>query len=98
MARSIEDSINRLRESIALTADRLAQKDQLIAELKARNETLESDLASTREELRKALLDIDFLQLSHRLAADPDTLIKSRRHIARLIRTLDLSIAMLKEG
>jgi len=40
---------------------------------------------------------VEFLTMSYRLADSPDTIVSARRRIARLIRTIDSCISMLKE-
>lgn len=68
-----------------------------IKELEKENETLNQELDNSRRELAKALNDVEFLTLSHRLADSPDSIVSARRRIARLIRTIDNCISMLKE-
>lgn len=53
---------------------------------------LESDAARERAEL-----DAEYLAVSHKLADNPDNLIKTRRRIAQLIRNIDRCLEMLKE-
>ena len=84
-----------------------ARQNDLRAEmesLRKRNKELEEENADLRRKeadalsLRdKALLDVEYLSVSHRLAEDPDSLIETRRVIAGLIRNIDRCIAMLKE-
>ena len=75
-----------------------------ISTLRSRNSELEAANAELREKTReaiddrdKALLDAQYLSVSHRLADSPDTIIETRRIIAGLIRNIDQCIAMLKE-
>lgn len=68
-----------------------------IDSLEKENESLRLQLEDTRKELKAAQNDAEFLTMSHRLAQSPDSLISTRRHIARLIRTIDKCISMLKE-
>ncbi len=72
--------------------------------LRVRNRELEEENADLRRKEAealgardKALLDVEYLSVSHRLAEDPDSLIETRRVIAGLIRNIDRCIAMLKE-
>lgn len=72
--------------------------------LRERNRALEEENADLRmrevEALKirdRALLDVEYLSVSHRLAESPDTLVDTRRLIAGLIRNIDRCIAMLKE-
>lgn len=98
MAKSLLDSLEDLKSLIGELATLNESQRQEIDALKTENQALRADLESTKAELQKAESDKEFLSMSWRLASDPDSLIESRRHIARLIRSLDLSIAMLKEG
>jgi regulator of replication initiation timing len=68
-----------------------------IAALEEENDNLRYELDNTRKELAAARTDAEFLTMSHRLADSPDTIISARRRIARLIRTIDNCISMLKE-
>ena len=74
------------------------------ARLKERNRLLEEENADLRrlaaeaqKEREKAMLDAEFLAVSHTLADSPDTLVSARRHLARLIRNIDRCLEMLKE-
>lgn len=77
----------------------LRQKDleSRLAESQKRIASLEYDLREAREETERVRSERDFLEVSHRLADNPDALVRTRRHIARLIRRLDSSIAMLED-
>ena len=98
MAKSLLESLEQLRDSLATLGARYRLQSDELARVRADYEALAAELADTRRQLQKAQLDIEFLSMSWRLASSPDTLIESRRHIAGLIRKLDLSIALLKEG
>jgi len=50
-----------------------------------------------RAERDRALMDAEFLAVSHKLADSPDVLVDARRHIAQLIRNIDRCLVMLKE-
>lgn len=72
--------------------------------LRRRNAELERENADLRMEAQEALrarkraeLDAEYLAVSHKLADNPDNLIATRRHIARLIRNIDRCLEMLKE-
>ena len=97
MAESLLTKLDRLEARIK---DVIAHRD----ELAARNATLEAENAELRRQAAealssrdRALLDIEYLTMSHRLADDPDSLIATRRHIAKLIRNIDRCLEMLKE-
>ncbi len=68
-----------------------------IETLESENSDLRSQLDERQKELEVAKRDIEFLTMSHRLADSPDSIISARRRIARLIRTIDNCISMLKE-
>ncbi len=97
-----------MAESLVSILEKLeARQNELLADLeslKIRNKELEEENAELRRresdalKIRdKALLDIEYLQVSHKLAEDPDALIDTRRRIAGLIRNIDRCISMLKE-
>lgn len=72
--------------------------------LKARNASLEEENADLRRQRlesdaarARAELDAEYLAVSHKLADNPDNLIKTRRRIAQLIRNIDRCLEMLKE-
>ena len=67
------------------------------ADLTAENENLKAELEETRKTLDNVRIDNEFLTMSHRLADSPDAIISTRRRIARLIRTIDNCISMIKE-
>ena len=58
---------------------------------------LRLEIAEARRERDRARLDAEYLTVSPRLADSPDTLIDTRRHIAKLIRNIDRCLEMLKE-
>ncbi len=68
-----------------------------IEELEEENAGLRQELQDNKALLAKATTDIEFLTMSYRLAESPDSIISTRRRIARLIRTIDNCISMLKE-
>ncbi|MDE6682138.1 MAG: hypothetical protein K2J87_01775 [Muribaculaceae bacterium] len=94
-------SLNTLLHDISVHAQRLGEINQAqrirIAELEQEVELLKGSLAEKEKELQRALTDAEFLTMSHRLADSPDTIISTRRQIARLIRNIDNCISMLKE-
>lgn len=97
MAISLQETIKSLGKKIEafkrLHEETLAEKLSLEKE----NEGLRADVAALTRELQKAKTDNEFLALSHKLASDPDQVIKARRHIARLISDIDRCISQLKE-
>lgn len=87
---SLRDKISELDAAQAVLLSRLEK-------LKEENDTLRRDLAEKDRMLDKANSDIEFLTVSHRLAESPESLIATRRRIARLIRTVDNCISMIKD-
>ena len=79
-----------------LMAIQRRQREQIVR-LEKENEDLRTQLSETRAELDNTRKDVEFLTMSHRLADSPDSVISARRRIARLIRTIDNCISMLKE-
>ena len=73
------------------------QKNSRIKFLEEENQDLREKLKEQSQLLNQANIDKEFLTMSHRLADSPDTIISTRRRIARLIRTIDNCISMLKE-
>lgn len=89
----------------------LEKLDARIKELKARNAEMRLELEQLKaenDELRreaeeakalkdKAQLDVEYMEVSHKLADNPDSLIKTRRRISQLIRNIDRCLEMLKD-
>lgn len=88
-------------QSIAEKAHSLGEKNQTlkarISVLEKENSELRQELEDCKKELETSRRDVEFLTMSHRLASSPDSIISTRRHIARLIRIIDTCISMLKE-
>ena len=85
-------------------SDKITELEAIQRRLLSRIRLLEDENESLREQLKenKQLLDAanadkEFLTMSHRLADSPDSIIATRRRLARLIRTIDNCISMLKE-
>lgn len=67
--------------------ERLQNENKILKEKSLRD-------AVRQENLEK---EIEFLKLSHRLAASPEALVEARKKISSLIRTIDSCIRMIKE-
>ena len=83
---------------------RIAELQTAMDALRERNRQLEEENRDLRLREAEALavrdraeLDSKYLEVSHRLADNPDSLVETRRTIAGLIRNIDRCIAMLKE-
>lgn len=97
MAASLQETVKSLGKKIEafkrLHEETLTEKIRLEKE----NEGLRADVAALNKEIQKVRTDNEFLALSHKLASDPDQIVKARRHIARLISDIDRCISQLKE-
>ena len=97
MADSLISILNKLDVKIkGLTAE--------IEQLRIRNEALETENENLRRQAEeanaerdRALLDAEYLAVSHQLADNPDNIVKTRRQISQLIRNIDRCLEMLKE-
>lgn len=97
MALPLTTLLRKIQDKIAGLGEQNQRLQARIAQLEQENEQLRLDLDEKQKELEAARTDVEFLTMSHRLASSPDTIISARRHIARLIRTIDNCISMLKE-
>lgn len=97
MAITLISIIENLKANVVLLKEKHLSMAARIKALEEENESLRLDLENANRELEKARTDAQFLVVSHRLADSPDTLISTRRQIARLIRNIDKCISMLKE-
>ena len=93
-----------LLQSITILSKKI---DILLQQQKSLQERIDN-LEMQNQELRKqhdvdvSLLDnakknIEFLSVSHRLAATPEAIISARKKISSLIRTIDSCIRMINE-
>lgn len=97
MALSLNSLLKNIDEKVSRLSSSRDQLSQRISILEKENEDLRLELDQTKKKLDKALTDVEFLTVSHRLADSPDSLVATRRKIARLIRHIDNCIAMLKD-
>ncbi|MDE6443362.1 MAG: DUF3450 domain-containing protein [Muribaculaceae bacterium] len=97
MAQPLLSILADLNEKISRLAGVQEALKKRIIELERENENLKAELKESRDMLDKANTDVEFLTMSHRLAENPDSIIATRRRIARLIRTIDNCISMIKE-
>lgn len=68
-----------------------------IEELETENRHLQNKSLEDRHALNQALRDVEFLSMSHKLAASPEAIIEAREKISSLIRTIDKCIRMINE-
>ncbi len=85
----IFQKINRLATQRDDAIARCARLEDKIADLQA-------ELKDTGKRLEKALLDVEFLTVSHRLADTPEALADTRKLIEGLIRKVDSAIRLVK--
>ena len=97
MAESLMSILEKLDDRIRFLSAENAELRKLNSLLSGENEDLRRQAAETGRERDKALLDADYLSVSHKLADSPESLVSARRHISRLIRNIDRCLDMLKE-
>ncbi len=97
MAHPLTDLLGRINEKSEEISNIITRLNDRIRNLEEENSNLRRELDETHAQLNKALTDAEFLTVSHRLADSPDSIIRTRRQISRLIRTIDNCISMLKE-
>lgn len=91
---SILDQLNNRITELNMQNSRLRLRNE---ELLEENENLRRAADEAKGARDKALLDSEYLAVSHKLADNPETLVAARRHISQLIRNIDRCIDMLKE-
>lgn len=97
MAATLQETIVRLAKKVdelkSAYSQAIAERDRLKEECSGLN----GELQRMAEELERVRTDNKFLILSHRLASDPDDVIRARRKISGLISDIDKCISQLKE-
>ena len=88
-------------ESLARKADNLMGRinslQEKILQLENENSILREQHETDTKQLQKALKDVEFLSLSHRLADSPEALLKARKTISRLISNIDSCLQLINE-
>ena len=97
MATPLPDILDTLRLQIEARRKEYARLKERNRLLEEENADLRRLAAEAQKEREKAMLDAEFLAVSHKLADSPDTHVSARRHLARLIRNIDRCLEMLKE-
>lgn len=96
MSISSTDILAEIRQKIeTLAADRDAAL-QRISTLEDQISDLQAELETTRNDLHRARLDVEFLTVSHRLADTPEAVVTARKIISGLIRKVDSAINLVK--
>lgn len=97
MAESLIEILQQLKakqELLTFEVERLRARNQELENLNLALQQNETEALKKRDE---ALLEVEYLKVSYKLAESPDNLVATRRLIAGLIRNIDRCIAMLKE-
>ncbi len=97
MARSLLEILESARRHSDVLVERLQTLSEENARLRARVADLDEQLADACEQRDRALMDVEYLTISHRLADTPEALVDARREVARMIRTVDRCITLLKD-
>lgn len=97
MADPLLEKILRLQRHIATLQEANRKLTERNKEIEAENTDLRLKADEAAQRLHESQLNEEFLRMSYRLASSPDTIIETRRHIARLIRNIDRCLDMLKE-
>ncbi len=97
MARSLVTIFEELESRIATLQEDMGELRKRNSELEMENAELRKREAEAQQAREQALLDVEYLKVSYRLAESPDTLAETRKVIAGLIRNIDRCIEMLRE-
>lgn len=97
MAQSLLSVLEQLQQKIASLQEENTRLKGRNSELEHLNAELRKNEAEAIKLRDRALVDAEYLSVSHRLADSPDTIVEARRMIAGLIRNIDRCIEMLKE-
>lgn len=97
MAGYISPILLSIREKAAALADRNLELTRINREQAAQIADLKAEIGRLDAEMKALKTDNDFLSVSHRLAASPDEIVKSRRLIEGWIREIDRCIARIRE-
>ena len=90
-------SIEQLSRKVDSLMSQLSDSQDKIRELELRNAMLEKQHLDDTATILQARKDIEFLSVSHRLAASPEALVEARQKIAALIRNIDSCIRLIIE-
>lgn len=97
MADSLLTVLDTLYAKIESFKAEVARIEERCERLEEENRELQRRVEEAESARERAMLDVEFLAVSHRLADNPDKLVDTRRLIAGLIRNIDRCIEMLKE-
>ena len=97
MESSLRKSIASLSVGIRQLAESRDRERARADSLEAENDELRMQLKEARQDLHRARLDVEFLTLSHKLAASPQALAEARKTVRRMISKVDKAIAILTD-
>lgn len=97
MARTLPEILVSINDRVSALENRLRAAETENARLRAQLDDTHARLDETRAERDRALLDVEFLTVSHRLADSPEAIRSARTRISRMIRTIDKCITLLKD-
>ncbi len=97
MAGYISPILSSIREKLASLAERNRNLMRINGEQSIQIADLKAEIERLNAEIKALKSDNDFLAVSHRLAAGPDEIVKSRRMIEGWIREIDKCISRIKE-
>lgn len=97
MARTLPEILVSISDRVSALENRLRAVEAENALLRTQLDDTRARLDETRTERDHALLDVEFLTVSHRLADSPEAIQSARTRISRMIRTLDKCITLLKD-
>ena len=97
MARTLLTILDELEQRIEQLQGEMEDLRRKYSELEEQNAYLIRQEEAARRAREAALADVEYLKISYRLAASPDSLVETRKIIAGLIRNIDRCIEMLKE-
>lgn len=97
MARSLSEILRAMNDKIAILSDRLDALETENANLRHNLELTGQQRDEAVRERDRALLDVEFLTMSHRLADNPESVALTRRRLNQMIRTIDRCVTLLKE-
>ena len=90
-------TLSRLSKKIDSLLEENKSLHEKVKTLEKNNKELISSHLNDTLLLNKARKEIEFLSLSHRLAASPEALVEARNKISNLLRTIDTCIRMINE-
>ncbi len=94
MATSLHSTLTDIIDKISALEQTCQQLTDRCADLEKANADLQLQLKEANTALQRSRLEVEHLRVSHRLAADADSIIEARRKISSIIRRIDKAIAL----